>query len=141
MRLPDTNLLVYAINDASPLRPQASRWLEGAFNSDAGVGFAWLALIGFVRLTTQRAVLPTPLTVVQALGLMDDWLTHPRAKILSPTARHADLLAKFLLVAGSAGNLTNDAHLAALAVEHDVTLGTFDRDFKKFPGVKVDLLT
>ncbi len=140
MKLPDTNLLVYAINIASPVRPQAAQWLEDAFNGGAGVGFAWLALVGFVRLTTQRSVLPRPLTVVQALGLMDEWLTHPRAKILAPSARHADLLSKLLLVAGSAGNLTNDAHLAALALEHDATVGTFHRDFKRFPGVKVDLL-
>lgn len=140
MKLPDTNLLVYSINEASPLRQQASGWLEQAFNSEAGVGFAWLALVGFVRMTTQRAILSTPLTVAQAIGLMDDWLTHPRAKILSPTVRHADILSKLLLVAGSAGNLTNDAHLAALAIEHNATVGTFDRDFKKFPGVKCDLL-
>lgn len=140
MKLPDINVLVNSINQSSPHRKPAVQWLEQAFNSEVGVGFAWLALVGFVRLSTQRAILPTPLTVVQALGLMDDWLSHPRAKIIHPTVRHADILAKLLLVAGAAGNLTNEAHLAALAIEHDATVGTFDRDFKKFPGIRFDLL-
>lgn len=140
MKLPDTNVLVSSINESSPHRKQAGQWLEKAFDSEAGVGFAWLALVGFVRLTTQRAILPTPLSVAQALGLMDEWLSHPRAKILTPTVRHADILGKLLLLAGTAGNLTNDAHLAALAIEHGATVGTFDGDFKKFPGIKFDLL-
>lgn len=140
MKLPDINVLINSINASSPHRKPAVQWLEQGFNSEAGVGFAWLALVGFVRLSTQRAILPIPLTVVQALGLMDDWLQHPRAKILAPTARHADILARLLLVAGAAGNLTNDAHLAALAIEHGATVGTFDRDFNKFPGIKFDLL-
>ena len=69
-----------------------------------------------------------------------DWLTHPSAKILQPTVRHADILARLLLLAGGAGYLTQDAHLGALAIEHGAVVGTFDPDFKKFPGVKFDLL-
>ena len=76
-----------------------------------------------------------------ALGLMDSWLSHPRARILQPTERHADILARLLLAAGTAGTLTNDAHLAALAIEHNATLGTFDKDFKRFPNIRFDLLT
>jgi uncharacterized protein len=106
-----------------------------------GVGFAWLALVGFVRVSTQRGILKTPLSPGIALELMDAWLSHPRARILHPTDRHGDILARLLLVAGTAGNLTNDVHLAALAIEHGATLGSFDQDFKKFPGVKLDLLT
>ena len=140
MKLPDINVLVNSVNELSPHRNPAAQWLEKAFNSDAGVGFAWLALVGFMRVSTQRAVLPRPLSIADALGLMDDWLSHPRARILHPTVRHADILAKLLLVAGTAGNLTNDAHLAAMAIEHGATVGTFDRDFKRFPGIKVDLL-
>ena len=60
--------------------------------------------------------------------------------MLHPTERHADILAKLLLIAGTAGNLTNDAHLAALSIEHNANMGSFDKDFKKFPGIKLDLL-
>lgn len=140
MKLPDTNVLVNSVNEFSAVRSQAANWLEKAFDSEAGIGFAWLAVVGFVRISTQRGILKTPLSPASALELMDAWLAHPRAKILQPTNRHGDILARLLLVVGTAGNLTNDAHLAALAIEHGATIGSFDTDFKKFPGIKLDLL-
>ena len=140
MKLPDTNVLVNSVNEFSAVRDQAATWLEQAFDSEAGIGFAWLALVGFVRVSTQRGILKTPLSPANALELMDAWLSHPRARILQPTDRHGDSLARLLLTAGTAGNLTNDAHLAALAIEHGATIGSFDKDFKLFPGVKLDLL-
>ena len=140
MKLPDTNVLVNSVNEFSAVRNQAANWLEKAFDSEPGIGFAWLALVGFVRVSTQRGILKTPLSPSNALELMEAWLSHPRARILQPTERHGDILARLLLSAGTAGNLTNDAHLAALAIEHGATVGSFDQDFKKFPGVKLDLL-
>ena len=140
MKLPDTNVLVNSVNDFSSSRECATTWLENAFDDTAGVGFAWLSLIGFVRISTQRGILQTPLEASIALGLIDSWLSHPRARILQPTARHADILSRLILAAGTAGNLTDDAHLATLAIEHNATLGTFDKDFKRFPNVKFDLL-
>ena len=141
MKLPDTNVLVNSVNEFSPFKKQAKAWLENAFDANAGVGFAWLALVGFIRISTQRGILQTPLEASAALDLVDSWLSHPRARILQPTERHADILARLLLAAGTAGTLTNDAHLAALAIEHNATLGTFDKDFKRFPNIKFDLLT
>jgi uncharacterized protein len=140
MKLPDTNVLVNSVNESNPAKKLAAKWLETAFDDEAGVGFAWLALVGFLRISTRPGILQTPLSVQDALALMDIWLRHPRSRILQPTERHGDIVARLLLVAGTAGNLTNDAHLAALAIEHDATVGTFDNDFKRFPGVKLDLL-
>ena len=140
MKLPDTNVLVNSVNEFSAVRNQAANWLEKAFDSEPGIGFAWLALVGFVRVSTQRGILKMPLSPANALELMEAWLSHPRARILQPTERHGDILARLLLSAGTAGNLINDAHLAALAIEHGATVGSFDQDFKKFPGVKLDLL-
>ena len=140
MLLPDTNVLLYSVNPKSPHCVRAAKWLEASFDGPNGVTFAWLALVGFVRLSTHRSILPKPLAVSDALEMVDEWLAHPRARIIHPTARHADVLSKLLLKVGTAGNLTNDAHLAALAIEYGATIGSFDRDFKKFPGIKLDLL-
>lgn len=141
MKLPDTNLLVYCANKDSPHHASAVAWFEAASNGAGGVGFAWLALVGFLRITTQPKLMARPLSVAQATQTVDEWLAHPRSRILQPTERHADLVSKFLLLAGTAGNLTNDAHLAALSVEHGCTVGTYDRDFKKFPGIRLDFLS
>lgn len=140
MKLPDVNVLVNSLNADSPWQATAQHWLERAFDNGPGVGFAWLALVGFVRITTHPRIMSAPLPVAQAVGVVDDWLAHPCARILHPTERHADILSKLLLMAGTAGNLTNDAHLAALAIEHGAVVGTFDRDFQRFSGVRFDLL-
>ena len=140
MKLPDTNVFLYSVNPLSPHHKEAARWLEAAFDGATGVGLAWLALIGFIRLSTSASILPKPLSIGDATGMVDEWISHSRARLLHPTERHAGILSRFLLVAGSAGNLTNDAHLAALSVEHGATLGSFDRDFKKFTGIKLDML-
>jgi predicted nucleic acid-binding protein len=73
--------------------------------------------------------------------VVDIWLSQPTASILNPGARHAGILGRLLLAAGAAGNLVSDAHLAALAIEHGAELGSFDRDFARFAGLRVQLLT
>ena len=141
MRLADTNLLVYAADKDSPHHMVSHRWLEDSLSNAPGLGLAWLSVIGFIRLTTHPELSVTPRTADEALSYVDDWLIHANCHILHPTVRHADILARLLLSVGTAGNLTNDAHLAALAIEHNAEIGTFDRDFKRFSGLKFQLLS
>lgn len=141
MRLADTNLLVYAADKDSPHHVVSHRWLEDSLSNASGLGLAWLSVVGFIRLTTHPKLSVTPRTVAEALSYVDDWLIHANCHILHPTIRHADILARLLLSVGTAGNLTNDAHLAALAIEHNAEIGTFDREFKRFSGLKFQLLS
>lgn len=140
MKTPDVNLLLYAVNADSPRQAEAADWLERAFSEPAGIGFAWVALLGFIRLATRPGIFAQPLPLDDALGVVDDWLHHPHARVLNPTDRHGALLARLLIGAGSAGNLTTDAHLAAIAIEHGAMLGTYDRDFERFPGLRLECL-
>jgi uncharacterized protein len=141
MKTPDVNLLLYAVNADSPQHKAARGWLESAFAGAGGVAFCWPALLGFLRLSTRSGIFSQPLTVEQALGVVRQWIDHPAARLLAPTERHADVLASLLVAQGRGGNLVSDAHLAALAIEHGVQLGTFDRDFERFAGLKLALLT
>ena len=140
MMFPDVNVLLFSVEEDNPFHATAKHWLEAAFNSGPGVGLAWLVLIGFVRLSTQPRILRRPLTVADSLATLNAWIAHPKSKIVQPGASHGALLESFLIGAGTAGNLTNDAHLAVLALENSGTVGTFDKDFKRFPGLKIDLL-
>lgn len=140
MKLPDVNVLLGAVNQESAEHERARRWLESAFESPAGVGLAWVALLGFIRLSTRRGILSNPLDVADALALVRDWTAAPGAQIIHPGARHEAILARLLTAAGTAGNLTTDAHLAALAIEHGATLGSFDRDFERFAGLEFESL-
>jgi uncharacterized protein len=137
MILPDLNLLVHAHNTRSPQHQVARDWWDDALSGDEIVVIPWVVLLGFVRITTSRSVLAEPVAVEEALDRVQEWLEQPNVRILHPTSRHAGLLAGFLRRIGTAGNLTTDAHLAALAVEHGCTLHTTDADFARFPGVSV----
>ncbi|HLG73464.1 MAG TPA: TA system VapC family ribonuclease toxin [Chloroflexota bacterium] len=132
----DANVLLYAVNESAPNHRRAKRWLEAALNGTEPVGFAWLVLLAFTRLSTLRSLFPTPLETTAALDLVDAWLAAPAAVTIEPTSRHATLLRKLLAQIGTAGNLVNDAHLAALAAEHKAAICTFDADFSRFTGVK-----
>ena len=140
MKLPDVNVLLHVVDRTAPQHAAAAHWMVQAFAAQGGVGFTWVALLGFLRLSTRPAVFPRCLTVEQALAVQHDWLTQPGARLLHPGPRHAALLGRLLLGAGTAGNLTTDAHIAAVAIEHGATVGTFDRDFRRFAGLEVDLL-
>lgn len=142
MRLVDLNVLVYAMDQTSPRHEPAKQWLDETLSGSATVAFAWHVLIGFVRLSTRAAVFERPLTVDEALDVVDDWLAQPCATVVHPTDRHAHVLRGLLTAVGSAGNLTSDAHLAALAIEHGAELCSTDSDFGRFSGVRwIDPLT
>jgi uncharacterized protein len=134
--VPDVNVLLYAVNTASDHHESAAAELLQGYRGPRGVGFAWVSLLAFIRLSTRSGIFPRPLSVEDALRVAGHWLDHPNAQVLHPGTDHRDILSRLLLGAGAAGNLTTDAHLAALAIEHDATIISFDRDFARFAGVK-----
>jgi toxin-antitoxin system PIN domain toxin len=133
--LPDINLLIHAHNLDSPRHAAARQWWDQALSGTEWVGVAWVTLLGFIRLTTNRVVLDNPWPVDEPLQRIAEWLAQPNVRVVDPTPRHAELLAGLLRGVGTGGNLTTDAHLAALAIEHGATLHTTDADFARFPGL------
>jgi toxin-antitoxin system PIN domain toxin len=134
--LVDANVLVNAVNEASPQHAATVAWLDAELGSGETVGLDWTVLLAFVRLVTHRAIFERPLTVEQALAQVESWLAAPRARLVSPDPSHFARLRELLSEAGTGGNLTNDAHLAAIALEFDAVVVTFDADFARFRGVK-----
>jgi toxin-antitoxin system PIN domain toxin len=132
----DANVLLYAVDTASAHHERARSWLDASLGGAEGVGLAWIALLAFVRIGTNPSILPTPMTTDEATGQLEAWLDAPAAVVIEPTTRHLSLLRGFLRGTGSAGNLTTDAHLAALAIEYGAELVSYDRDFARFPGVR-----
>ena len=140
MRLSDTNVLLYAANADAPQHASARRWMISALAAPAGVGMAWVALLGFVRIATRPGIFARPLSPTDALQAVRQLLDLPRVRILHPGDRHAQVLEELLSALGSAGNLTTEAHLAALCIEHGAALASFDRDFLRFEGLEIALL-
>lgn len=135
MIVPDVNLLIYAIDKDSSFHEKASDWLNSALIGSESVGFVWNVLIGFLRISTRRS-LPTALTVEQAFEFFNLWLTATNARIIKPGPRHSDLLHNLLAATGTGGDLVSDAHLAAIAIEHDAEVYSSDSDFSRFPGLR-----
>jgi toxin-antitoxin system PIN domain toxin len=132
----DANVLLYAVDRASAHHERSLAWLETALAGTETVALAWVVLLAFVRIATSAVVFPTPMSAEQALDQVEAWLNAPAAIVAQPTPRHVGLLRGLLRDTGTAGNLTTDAHLAALALEHGADIVSFDRDFGRFPGIK-----
>lgn len=136
MKIVDANVLLYAVNRQSQHHDASRDWLLRHLSGSEAVGLPWSSLLAFVRISTSRRVFEAPLSASQAMIVVERWLEAPVAITLEPTARHTGLLRSMLEKSGTAGNLTTDAHLAALAVEHAAEVVTFDRDLERF-GVAV----
>lgn len=136
MNIVDANVLLYAVNESDPKHEVSRQWLDGALNGREPVGFAWVALLAFVRLSTRIGLFPRPLPVPDAMAIVAAWTEQGPSVIVNPTARHLALVSGLLVGTGTGGNLVTDAHLAALALEYDGTVITYDGDFARFPGVR-----
>lgn len=136
MKLSDVNLLIYAYDASSAHHVRSKAWLEGQLSGVEAFAFAWAVLLAFVRLVTSPRVFESPLRVDEAFDIVDTWLAAPCATVVHPGSRHAVLLRQLLEPSGTGGNLTSDAHLAALALEHDAELCSADADFSRFPGLR-----
>ena len=136
MKLVDVNLLLYAVNEDAPFHHQAKAWLERVLTGTETVAFTWSVLLAFLRLSTRSAVFPHPLSAEAAFDVVESLLSQPCVAVLQPTVRHFGILRGLLLPFGAAGNLTSDAHLAAIALEHGAELCSSDHDFARFPAVR-----
>lgn len=136
MILPDVNLLLHAYDSESPFHTAARSWWEDLVSGTRPVGLPWVALLGFIRIATHRHIFTSPLPVAVACAHVRAWLSRPYVGIVHPGERHAEVLFRLLESLGTGGNLTTDAHLAALAIEHQAELHSTDADFKRFPGLR-----
>ena len=136
MKIVDLNLLIYAVNEASAHHAQAKSWLETQMNGTESIGIPWLVILGFVRIMTNGKIFPNPLSEVQATDLIDKWLQNPLVRVPDPEPGHWRLIKELIHETGTAGNLTSDIHLAAIAIGHGAKLFTLDADFSRFRGLR-----
>jgi toxin-antitoxin system PIN domain toxin len=138
MKVVDLNVLLYAINKDSVHHTRIHEWWEGAVNGDEPIGLPWVVLLGFLRLSTHPRVFSKPLAADEAIERVDKWLSHPNVKVVREGQEHWNILKRLLGVTGAAGNLTTDAHLAALAISNGASLISCDADFARFRELRYE---
>lgn len=133
--LVDANLLIFAVDSSSPFHGRARPWLTDQLNGTRRVGVPWESLVAFLRLTTNARVLPRPLSAERAWGLVHAWLDNPLVWVPLPTPAHGAVLGDLMVRYRLRGGLVHDGHLAALAIEHGLTVCSADTDFARFTEV------
>lgn len=134
--LVDANLLLFSVDRASRFHSSAAGWLTEQLNGSGRVAFPWQSLVAFLRISTHPRAAERPLTSVEAWSHVGEWLQTNVAWIPQPTERHADVLGSLIISYDLRGNLVPDAHLAALAIEHGLTVCSADTDFARFSEIR-----
>jgi uncharacterized protein len=134
--LVDANLLIYAHVSAFAQHQAARDWLDRQLNDVPRVGLPWASLLAFLRIVTNPRMFERPEPVPEAWAQVTAWLACDTAWVPEPTERHPEVLGRLIALPGVHGNLVPDAHLAALAMEHGVTLCSTDGDFARFSGLR-----
>jgi toxin-antitoxin system PIN domain toxin len=134
--LVDANLLIYAHVGGFAQHQVARDWLDRQLTDVSRVGLPWASLLAFLRIVTNPRIFERPEPMAEAWGQVTAWLACDTAWIPEPTDHHPEVLSRLIALPGVHGNLVPDAHLAALAIEHGVTLCSTDGDFARFPGLR-----
>ena len=132
----DTNLLVYAYDSVAPRHAAARHWLESALSGDEPVGIPWVVVLAFTRLLTHPTICDRPVAAAEVRAIVETWLALSHVRLLAPTSETMRIFFSLLESAGTGGNLTTDALIAAHAVEHAATVHSDDRDFGRFGGLR-----
>lgn len=136
MILVDANILIYAHVESCTQHQVARQWLDRQLNGSARVGLPWASMLAFLRLVTNPRVFEQPEPMRDAWRQVRAWLACEPVWVPQPTDRHADILDELIALPGVHANLVPDAHLAALALEHGLTMCSSDGDFAQFPALR-----
>jgi toxin-antitoxin system PIN domain toxin len=136
MIFPDVNLLLYAHDESSDFHRPSAAWLKSVLLSEQ-VFFSWQTITGFLRIITHPRLSSKPLSIVQAVEIVDSWLASDNAHLVTFEKKSWNLFSSILIDSQANGNLVMDAHVAAMAASCGATVATTDRDFSRFSDVRL----
>lgn len=136
MIIPDANLLLYAYDESSPFHERAKVWCEEVMSGPSPLSLLPSVVFGFVRIATHPRVFKDPLSVSEAADHVRSWLARRHVHLHEMLPEDVACALGLLETAGTAGNLTTDAQIAAVALRLDAEVHTADLDFGRFPKVR-----
>ncbi len=133
--LVDANILLYSIDEDSQFHAKARDWLVTALNGERRVGIPWMSLWAFLRIATNPRALARPLTPTEAWQYIEDWLNAPASWTPEAGRGHRVILKALLIDKDVRAGLVTDAVLAAICIEHGLTMVSADSDFARFAEI------
>ena len=130
--LVDANILLYAVDDHSPFHAASKEWLEGALSGPRRVALPWQSLTGFLRIATNPRAMANPMGPGDAWAVVESWLDARNSWVPQPGRGHREILGRLVRDLHLSANLIPDAVLAALCVEHGLSIVSADSDFARF---------
>ncbi len=131
----DANVLLYARNESADQHSRAVEWIEAALNGNTRVGLPWWSLSAFIRIATNPRAFDRPLSAKEAAEQVEQWIAAPRAWIVQPTDGYHRVFLQLVQRYNITAELTTDAQLAALALDHGVSIVSADTDFARFEEI------
>ena len=133
MILLDANILLYAYVEELPQHSGTARWLENLLSVQAeSVAIAWAAATAFLRIATSKRIFKRPWSMTEASERLDELLAHPMVQLVGPTDKHWPIYSKILKDMNLSGDVVMDAHIAAIAMEHNASVASVDKGFRRF---------
>jgi uncharacterized protein len=136
VKVVDANVLIFASNEDAEYHLSARSWLASALSGSTTLIVPWLVAIGYLRVITNPKIFRQPAPVPDAVGFITSLVAHPTVVMGEPDIRHLDRVQQLLAPLGRGGDLVNDAHVAALALQYGASVVSYDLDFRLFPDVR-----
>ena len=132
----DANLLLYSVDGSSRHHRRCLEWVSFAFGGQRRIALPWQTIGAFLRISTHPRVFSRPLTIEDAWAAVEQWLAAPVCWVPAATDATAQILGDLVRRTDARGNLVTDAQLAAMAMEHGLSVVSVDSDFARFPGLR-----
>jgi uncharacterized protein len=134
----DSNILLYASNEASTHHRAASEFLNQAVSGPEILFVSWQVISAYLRIATHAAIFPRPLTPEAAIANMDSLFASSHVRVLREEEGFWETYKSVAHEVVARGAIVPDVHLAALLRHNGIrVLYTNDSDFRRFDFLEV----
>lgn len=129
----DANLLLYAHNPVFPQHEAVAFWLEETLSEGKdSLAITWQVATAFIRISTNPRIFDIPFDISTSANCLNELFAHPLVQQIGPTERHWGIYSAILIEQKLKGDIVMDAHIAAIAVEHNAAVASTDKNFRRF---------
>ena len=133
----DTNVLVYAHREDSPLHEDSVRVVRRLAEGALPWAIPYPCVHEFYSVVTNPKIYRPASTPDQALSQLAAWIESPTLTLIGERADHILRLSEMIRNGHVVGAKVHDARIAALCVSHGTeALISLDRDFSRFPTLR-----